>query len=188
MTKTLTRTHRVLDEADAKLTLWDDAVTRLMEMGATSNRNRSGENRMDRAEDMTVSEVSETSSYGYVVDTVTAKVKGTTATYDVRITVAPARGYNCSCQDTANEKNPNRRSNGPCKHTLALAEQLQENELLVEARNIQDERDSDCPDHMRGVTPGTFAFTARMMAGPNPSREAGEFWDRWKNQQKEGMW
>ena len=36
--------------------------------------------------------------------------------------------------------------------------------------------------------PGTWAATARMMAGPNPSAEEAEFWDRWKDQMKEASW
>ena len=35
---------------------------------------------------------------------------------------------------------------------------------------------------------GSWAATARMMAGPNPSREEGEFWDRWKDEMKEASW
>lgn len=35
-------------------------------------------------------------------------------------------------------------------------------------------------------TPGTYAFTARLMAGDNPSEEEAEFWDRWKDEMKEG--
>jgi hypothetical protein len=36
-----------------------------------------------------------------------------------------------------------------------------------------------------GPTPGSWAATARMMAGSNPSAEEGEFWDRWKDEMKE---
>jgi len=36
-----------------------------------------------------------------------------------------------------------------------------------------------------GPQPGTWAHTARMMAGPNPSEEEGEFWDRWKDEMKD---
>lgn len=32
---------------------------------------------------------------------------------------------------------------------------------------------------------GSLAYTARMMAGPNPSDDEGEFWDRWKDEMKE---
>jgi hypothetical protein len=32
---------------------------------------------------------------------------------------------------------------------------------------------------------GTWAFTARLMAGSNPSEEEGDFWDRWKDEMKE---
>jgi hypothetical protein len=32
---------------------------------------------------------------------------------------------------------------------------------------------------------GTYAFTARMMAGPNPTDEEAEFWDMWKEDMKE---
>ena len=177
------RAHYQLDQAEEKLTQWENAVRRLLDLGTVGRRNRLGENRLDRADDVTVSEVSEFVTYGYTTDRVTAKVQGTACTYDVRITVTQkARGYHCTCRDSQERG----RQVGPCKHTLALAERLQENELVVEARNIQDERDSDEPDHLRGVVPGTYAYTARMMAGPNPSREEGEFWDSWKDQMKEG--
>jgi hypothetical protein len=33
--------------------------------------------------------------------------------------------------------------------------------------------------------PGSFAATARMMAGPNPSNEEAAFWDAWKDEMKE---
>ena len=36
-----------------------------------------------------------------------------------------------------------------------------------------------------GPAPGSWAATARMMAGSNPSAEEGEFWDRWKDEMKE---
>ena len=32
---------------------------------------------------------------------------------------------------------------------------------------------------------GSWAATARIMAGPNPTEEDGEFWDRWKEEMKE---
>ena len=35
---------------------------------------------------------------------------------------------------------------------------------------------------------GSWAATARMMAGPNPSDEEAEFWDRWKDEMKEAMY
>jgi hypothetical protein len=40
-------------------------------------------------------------------------------------------------------------------------------------------------EESRGPKPGTWAHTARMMAGPNPSEEEGEFWDRWKDEMKD---
>lgn len=30
------------------------------------------------------------------------------------------------------------------------------------------------------------AMVARIMAGPNPTEEEAEFWDRWKDEMKEG--
>lgn len=33
--------------------------------------------------------------------------------------------------------------------------------------------------------PGTYAFTAWLMAGPNPSTSEGDFWDNWKDEMKE---
>ena len=45
-----------------------------------------------------------------------------------------------------------------------------------------------CNDKERCTCPqaGTFAFTAWLMAGPNPSPEEGAFWDNWKDEMKEG--
>lgn len=40
-------------------------------------------------------------------------------------------------------------------------------------------------DAPTGPPAGSWAATARMMAGPNPSDEEGEFWDRWKDEMKE---
>ena len=34
--------------------------------------------------------------------------------------------------------------------------------------------------------PGSYAATARAMAGLNPPNEDGEFWDNWKDEMKEG--
>lgn len=34
--------------------------------------------------------------------------------------------------------------------------------------------------------PGTYAFTAWLMAGSSPTPEEGAFWDRWKDEMKEG--
>ena len=45
-------------------------------------------------------------------------------------------------------------------------------------------KEEPAPSH--GPEPGTYAYTARLMAGPNPSAEEGEFWDRWKDEMKEG--
>jgi len=36
-----------------------------------------------------------------------------------------------------------------------------------------------------GPPAGSYAATARMMAGPSPSAEEGEYWDRWKDEMKE---
>ena len=36
-----------------------------------------------------------------------------------------------------------------------------------------------------GPEPGTWAFAARVMAGPNPSEEEAEFWDNWKEEMKQ---
>ena len=36
--------------------------------------------------------------------------------------------------------------------------------------------------------PGSWAATARAMAGSNPSPEEGEFWDAWKEERKEAEW
>jgi len=32
---------------------------------------------------------------------------------------------------------------------------------------------------------GTYAFTAFLMAGPNPTEEEGDFWDNWKDEMKD---
>ena len=41
-------------------------------------------------------------------------------------------------------------------------------------------------DEVSGPAPGTYAYTARLMAGPNPTDEEAEFWDDWKEQMKAG--
>jgi hypothetical protein len=45
---------------------------------------------------------------------------------------------------------------------------------------------NQCADRDRCYCPpaGTYAFTARLMAGPNPTPEEGEFWDNWKDDMK----
>lgn len=49
--------------------------------------------------------------------TITGRVQGVEKVYDVRITLAPKRGYRCTCPDSRRRG----ASVGPCKHTLALA-------------------------------------------------------------------
>lgn len=46
-----------------------------------------------------------------------ASVQGVDKVYSVRITLAPRRGYRCTCPDSRRRG----RVVGPCKHTLALA-------------------------------------------------------------------
>jgi len=50
------------------------------------------------------------------------------------------------------------------------------------------QRRIDEPDIPMGPDPGTWAFTARMMAGPNPTEEEAEFWNNWKDEMKETEW
>ena len=47
-----------------------------------------------------------------------------------------------------------------------------------------ERKEEPAPSHE--PQPGTYAYTARLMAGPNPSAEEGEFWDRWKDEMKDG--
>lgn len=65
---------------------------------------------------------------------VTAIVAGTTGKYNVRITVAPKRGHNCTCPDW--EKNG--RQVGPCKHVLALGLAWKNEKLIPEINSIAD--------------------------------------------------
>ena len=53
------------------------------------------------------------------------------------------------------------------------------------ARLNSDDEQRESEEESRGPEPGTWAHTARMMAGPNPSEEEGEFWDRWKDEMKD---
>lgn len=67
-------------------------------------------------------------------------------------------------------------------------------EIAAKSRNrraarVSAYRDAHAPNPARieaeGPPPGTWAATARMMAGRNPSAAEGEFWDRWKDEMKE---
>jgi len=51
--------------------------------------------------------------------------------------------------------------------------------------NSDDAQRESVEEESRGPKPGTWAHTARMMAGPNPSEEEGEFWDRWKDEMRD---
>jgi len=62
------------------------------------------------------------------------------------------------------------------------AEAEENPELIAELQRRIDEE----PDIPLGPHPGTWAATARLMAGPNPTAEEAEFWDRWKDEMKEG--
>ncbi len=53
-------------------------------------------------------------------------------------------------------------------------------ELIAEIlRRVDSETDL-----IVGPPAGSWAATARLMAGPNPTDEEGEFWDRWKDEMK----
>ena len=55
---------------------------------------------------------------------------------------------------------------------------LEQASLLAEARDLESTPTLTPP-------PGSYAATARAMAGLNPSNEDGEFWDGWKDEMKE---
>ena len=63
---------------------------------------------------------------------VSAQVRGTSGTYDVRITISPQRGHHCECLDWSK----NGRQIGPCKHVLALAQAWKERMLDVELAEL----------------------------------------------------
>jgi hypothetical protein len=58
----------------------------------------------------------------------------------------------------------------------------------VTCEELEDRNESDLPVLSGNVDPplGSWAATARMMAGPNPTKEEAEFWNRWKDEMKEG--
>lgn len=58
-----------------------------------------------------------------------------------------------------------------------------EEELARGWREVDEDEKFEIPHTEDGRVP--FWVTARMMAGPNPSEEEGEFWDRWKDEMKE---
>lgn len=71
------------------------------------------EGRQERSEKRPVEVVDAREDGGHIH----AKVQGVGKVYSVRITLAPRRGYRCTCPDSRRRG----RVVGPCKHTLALA-------------------------------------------------------------------
>jgi|TARA_Y100000310_G_C20638910_1_gene792775 hypothetical protein len=67
----------------------------------------------------------------------------------------------------------------PSEWAAAFPEDVSEEDVEHEKRLQKMEED--------GMA-GTFAHTAMMMAGPNPSEEEGEFWDNWKEEMKMQDW
>jgi hypothetical protein len=63
-------------------------------------------------------------------------------------------------------------------------EEVYDQDTAEMLRRVEEEPDIE----VSGPPIGTYAFTARMMAGPNPTQEEAEFWDRWKDEMKEGLY
>jgi hypothetical protein len=84
--------------------------------------------RLGRVSSMGVGTVTQTP------ERVTAPVRGTTDTYDVRITLAPHRGHHCTCPDWER----NGRKVGPCKHVLALGLAWREQYLEPELEQMKE--------------------------------------------------